>query len=232
MVHRVTFFKQSAKIELKEGDFMNNIQSGLFIKEKRNEKGLTQKDLAEILNCTDKAVSRWETGKGFPEVSFLIPLSEALDVSVNEIILGEEIKKEEIIEKTNNVIVETLKETKRKINKASYIIFVLLLTIEALIFYYTQLAASPGDEMGIIFANIAVVFICSFLVGFVNLKLRFKLIFIPATITLFIPSSFLYFPFDPEYTFGYAAFFAVSSLILILFSSGIQKIINDWWGYF
>ena len=69
MVHRVTFFKQSAKIELKEGDFMNNIQSGLFIKEKRNEKGLTQKDLAEILNCTDKAVSRWETGKGFPEVS-------------------------------------------------------------------------------------------------------------------------------------------------------------------
>ncbi len=126
MVHRVTFFKQSAKIELKEGDFMNNIQSGLFIKEKRNEKGLTQKDLAEILNCTDKAVSRWETGKGFPEVSFLIPLSEALDVSVNEIILGEEIKKEEIIEKTNNVIVETLKETKRKINKASYIIFVLL----------------------------------------------------------------------------------------------------------
>ncbi len=224
MVHRVTFFKQSAKIELKEGDFMNNIQSGLFIKEKRNEKGLTQKDLAEILNCTDKAVSRWETGKGFPEVSFLIPLSEALDVSVNEIILGEEIKKEE---KTNNVIVETLKETKRKINKASYIIFALLLTIEALIFYYTQLAASPGDEMGIIFANIAVVFICSFLVGFVNLKLRFKLIFVPATVILFIPSSFLYFPFDPEYTFGYAAFFAVSSLILILFSSGIQKIIIE-----
>lgn len=113
---------------------MNNIKSGLFIKEKRNEKGLTQKDLAEILNCTDKAVSRWETGKGFPEVSFLIPLSEALDVSINEIILGEEIKKEEIIEKTNNVIVETLKETKRKINKASYIIFALLLTIEALMF--------------------------------------------------------------------------------------------------
>ncbi|MCI9642804.1 MAG: helix-turn-helix domain-containing protein [Eubacterium sp.] len=206
---------------------MNNIKSGLFIKEKRNEKGLTQKDLAKILNCTDKAVSRWETGKGFPEVSFLIPLSEALDVSVNEIILGEEIKKEEIIEKTNNVIVETLKETKRKINKASYIIFALLLTIEALMFYYTQLAASPGDEMGIIFANIAVVIICSFLVGFVNLKLQFKLIFIPATIILFIPSSFLYFPFDPEYTFGYSAFFAVSSLILILFSSGIQKIIIE-----
>ena len=62
---------------------MNNIKSGLFIKEKRNENNLTQKELAEKLNCTDKAISRWETGKGFPEMSFLIPLSEALGVSVN-----------------------------------------------------------------------------------------------------------------------------------------------------
>ncbi len=160
-------------------------------------------------------------------VLILFSNSNAKFLTAISCFLGEEIKKEEIIEKTNNVIVETLKETKRKINKASYIIFALLLTIEALMFYYTQLAASPGDEMGIILANITVVIICSFLVGFVNLKLQFKLIFIPATITLFIPSSFLYFPFDPEYTFGYAAFFAVSSLILILFSSGIQKIIIE-----
>ncbi len=73
---------------------MNNIKSGLFIKEKQETKRSYTKDLAEILNCTDKAVSRWETGKGISlRFSFLIPLSEALDVSINEIILGEEIKR-------------------------------------------------------------------------------------------------------------------------------------------
>ena len=80
---------------------MDTFKSGAFIKQKRAEKKLTQKELAEILNCTDKAVSRWEPGKGFPEVSFLIPLSDALDVSVNEIILGEDIEMDNLIKKSN-----------------------------------------------------------------------------------------------------------------------------------
>ena len=62
---------------------------GAFIKVLRKEKNLTQKELAGILNCTDKAVSRWETGRGVPEVSFLLPLSDALGVSVNELLMGE-----------------------------------------------------------------------------------------------------------------------------------------------
>jgi len=62
---------------------------GLFIKEQRNRQNMTQKDLAEKIGCTDKAISRWETGKGLPDMSFIVPLSEALCVSVNELLAGE-----------------------------------------------------------------------------------------------------------------------------------------------
>ena len=72
---------------------MNNYKTGKFIQQLRIEKGYTQKELSEKLNCTDKAISRWETGKGLPDVSFLIPLSELFGVSVNEILLGERISK-------------------------------------------------------------------------------------------------------------------------------------------
>ena len=225
MVHRVTFRVHFAKIESKEGDFMNNIKSGLFIKEKRNEKNLTQKELAEKLNCTDKAISRWETGKGFPEVSFLIPLSEALDVSVNEIILGEEIKKEEIIEKTNNVIVETIKTSNKKINTANLIVFILLLLIEVYAFYISPLKFMQVDIWGCIILECFAVIICSFITGFLNLKFLYKLVFIPIKIALFIPSTLIFVQFDPFYTFGYSGIYIAVSLLLILLSTGIRKLI-------
>ena len=78
---------------------MNAQKIGEFIKEQRKLKSLTQKELADIINCTDKAVSRWETGRGIPEVSLLLPLSKALDVTVNELLSGERIEEEKLIEK-------------------------------------------------------------------------------------------------------------------------------------
>ena len=57
-------------------------EMGLYIAKRRKEKGLTQKDLAEKLFVTDKAVSRWERGKGYPDIVVIKPLAEALDVPV------------------------------------------------------------------------------------------------------------------------------------------------------
>ena len=54
-------------------------KTGLFIAYRRKQKGLTQKDLSEKIGVTDKAVSRWETGRGFPDVSLLEALAEVLD---------------------------------------------------------------------------------------------------------------------------------------------------------
>ena len=109
---------------------MNTEKIGAFIKEQRKNKNLTQKELAEILSCTDKAVSRWETGRGVPEISFLIPLSDALGISVNELLLGEKIEKEKIEEKTEQLIIETITETHKKTGGLKNMIYALLIIIE------------------------------------------------------------------------------------------------------
>ena len=68
---------------------MDAVQFGLFVASLRKEKGLTQKELADRLHVTDKAVSKWETGKGFPDLKLLPDLARELDVSLVELIQGE-----------------------------------------------------------------------------------------------------------------------------------------------
>ena len=64
-----------------------------FIKTKRKELGITQNELAEKLFVTEKAISRWETGRGTPDISLLLPLSKELNIDVSELLNGEENKK-------------------------------------------------------------------------------------------------------------------------------------------
>lgn len=66
-----------------------NFKVGNFICELRKSKGLSQTELGEKLNVTNKAVSRWETGRGLPESSLLLPLAQVLGVTVDEILRGE-----------------------------------------------------------------------------------------------------------------------------------------------
>ena len=68
---------------------MNAEKTGSLISQLRKEKGITQKQLADMLYVSDKAISRWETGKGFPEISMIEDLSKALDVSMVELLRGE-----------------------------------------------------------------------------------------------------------------------------------------------
>ena len=67
---------------------MDNIRFGQFVAQLRKEQGLTQKELADRLHVTDKAVSKWETGKGFPDLKLLEPLAQALEVSLVELLQG------------------------------------------------------------------------------------------------------------------------------------------------
>lgn len=93
---------------------MDNKSTGSFIAEKRKEQGLSQKQLAEKLSITDKAVSKWETGNGAPDISLLIPLSDILNVSVVEILNGEKIETQNNIEQTNQIVVDVIKATKKR----------------------------------------------------------------------------------------------------------------------
>ena len=105
-----------------------------FIKTKRKELGITQDELAEKLFVTEKAISRWETGRGTPDISLLLPLSKELNIDVSELLNGEENKK-------NKNDVEQLIEYNEitKANKYNFqfklTIFFYVLSILAFLFY-------------------------------------------------------------------------------------------------
>lgn len=109
---------------------MDLIRIGRFIAEERKRKGYTQRRLADILCISDKTVSKWECGKGFPEVSLLLPLCEELDISVNELLAGERISTEDYRKKAEENMVNLVKEAQESKKK---IILAVLVSVIALL---------------------------------------------------------------------------------------------------
>ena len=92
---------------------MTSKECGGFISELRKEKKLTQKELAEKINVSDKAVSRWETGKGYPDVTSLVSLSEYFDVSVNELLAGKRLTVENIRETADENLISVFEQVQK-----------------------------------------------------------------------------------------------------------------------
>lgn len=84
---------------------MDSQKFGAFVAQCRKDKKMTQVDLAAKLNVTDKAISRWERGVGFPDINTIEPLAAALDVSVAELMKSERIDGSEVSITMNNEIV-------------------------------------------------------------------------------------------------------------------------------
>ena len=99
---------------------LDSTKTGSFISEMRKDKGLTQKQLADIVGVSDKAVSRWETGKGLPDTSIMPELCKALDINVNELLSGERLNAEAYSGKAEEIMVDLVKDVqnKRKARKA------------------------------------------------------------------------------------------------------------------
>lgn len=95
---------------------MNNKKIGNFIQGLRLELNMTQKDLAEKLYITDKAVSKWETGNSIPDICILEKLSNILNVSVTELLNGERIDNENL-ESADKIIIDKLSTDKKKNEK-------------------------------------------------------------------------------------------------------------------
>jgi len=97
---------------------MDNIKTGNLIKELRKAKDMTQKDLADKLHITDRAVSKWERGLCAPDISLLEPLSEILEVKITDLISGERsVEEEKAVEtKVLEAINYSEKELKKKIS--------------------------------------------------------------------------------------------------------------------
>lgn len=81
---------------------MNQKRIGLFLKELRKEKGLTQEQLSEILGVTNRSISRWENGVNMPDFDLVIEIANYFDVSMEELLNGE--RKKEIMDKKSEEI--------------------------------------------------------------------------------------------------------------------------------
>ena len=92
---------------------MDQVKIGRFIAQCRKEKNLTQAQLAEQLNLTDRAVSKWETGKGMPDASIMPDLCELLGISINELFSGERVLTDNYKQKAEENLLRIKKEAER-----------------------------------------------------------------------------------------------------------------------
>ncbi len=89
---------------------MNQVKIGKFIASKRKEQGLTQLQLAEKLCITDRAVSKWETGKSLPDTSLMPELCKLLKITINDLLCGEVVSVENYNEKAEKALLEMVKK--------------------------------------------------------------------------------------------------------------------------
>lgn len=132
---------------------MNDEKTGRFIANIRGELGLTQKELADRIGVTDKAVSKWETGRGFPDVGVLEILSRELGVSVTELMNGERIDREDlqkITSQADSAILETLRYIKQMSRKTIGIILIIIGAVLSVAPLYTTFAAFPVIILGLL----------------------------------------------------------------------------------
>ena len=110
---------------------MDQIKIGKFIAECRKKNKLTQMQLAEKLNITDRAVSKWENGKGMPDSSIMLDLCNELKISVNELLSGEVIKMEDYKKQAEENLLKMEKEREEKDRQ--------LLNLEVVIGYFSSI---------------------------------------------------------------------------------------------
>ena len=96
---------------------MDQIKIGKFIAEERKVKKYTQRELADRIGISDKTISKWERGNGFPEVSLLLPLCNELDITVNELLSGERLQEEDYKKKAEENMVNLVKEAQESKKK-------------------------------------------------------------------------------------------------------------------
>lgn len=112
---------------------MNSNTIGALIASIRKENGWTQKELSEKLNVSDKAVSKWETGRGTPDIGSLEKLASVLNISVSELLAGKRFDCESTLTSSDEVLVKAMRRSRKKLLKAIFGIIggILAVTIAA-----------------------------------------------------------------------------------------------------
>ena len=151
---------------------MNQVKIGKFIAECRKNKKLTQAELAEKLNITDRAISKWETGKGMPDSSIMLNLCDELGINVNELLSGEMIEMKDYDKKAEELLLEMAKNEEKNNKKLLFSMYTILFT-SLTFFLFTilikKLFIPEGPEQLIIILISTVIVLIA---GFTALKLE------------------------------------------------------------
>lgn len=141
---------------------MDQIKIGVFIKELRKEKGLTQEQFAEQFHVTRRTVSRWETGNNLPDLDILIEMADYYDIELRELLDGER-KSEKMnkeLEETVLKVAEYSNEDKLKVTKRIHLLFIggFIAAVLYMILYFTDHADNflGGLCLGITFGMMIV----------------------------------------------------------------------------
>ena len=127
---------------------MDPKKTGMIILEARKRLKMTQKDLADKLYVSDKAVSKWERGLCFPDISVLIPLTETLNISLYDLLRGEKVNKKEVEETLKNTINYSNSEINRK--KKKYITISLIIIFIIALISIMSVVFMSDNEIGAI----------------------------------------------------------------------------------
>ncbi len=173
---------------------MNQEKIGKFIAENRKLKKMTQVELAEKLGVSDRSVSKWENGRCMPDLSLFEPLCTELGITINELLSGERLKKEEYQKELEKNIVNTIDYSQRQIEnqkrKLSYIIMV----IGILISVSTFIIFSPESSWSSIYSMIGILI---FIVGvFKELKNKNKIKKLGISVLVMVVIFFLFYIID------------------------------------
>jgi transcriptional regulator with XRE-family HTH domain/DNA-directed RNA polymerase subunit RPC12/RpoP len=150
-------------------------KTGQFIAERRKEKNLTQAKLAEILFISEKTISKWETGKGFPDTSLILPLCEALDISANELLSAKLLDEKEYKAKAEENLV-LLSTTEQKYAKFLIRVEMAITSIVLIMFlgYMALASMHPTLEDSIRYLLIGGGFVCLLSACFIALRIEQK----------------------------------------------------------
>lgn len=110
---------------------MDQIKIGKFIAETRKQQNMTQRQLADALSISDKTVSKWECGKGLPEISLMMPLCEILQMTVNDLLTGERVSENDYQKKAEENMMNLMQENEENKKRMALSVICGVITIIA-----------------------------------------------------------------------------------------------------
>ena len=131
---------------------MNQEKIGKFIAQCRKDKKMTQSELAEKLNVTDRSVSNWENGRNMPDLSLFKLICDELGVTINELLSGERLKKEKYQEKFEENMINTIDYSTRKINFVRNNLGIVLVIIGILLSFTAMTMFASESSWGSIYS--------------------------------------------------------------------------------